>query len=151
VKNILEWERQLTMFIGEKVKNAEEQNEVYSVKFGISLLFLTKVLKEKLIKNNLSMWCAFQYMGMEQTDTKNLISTIIFLENKDHIHVVADENKEIKAIHCSVFENGGEKIVSLNDFSEKSDNHGNLRKFIQKEFIDEAKNRLEFITGAKII
>jgi hypothetical protein len=90
-------------------------------------------------------------MGMEQTETKNLISTIIFLENKDHIHVVADENKEIKAIHCSVFENGGEKIVSLNDFSEKSDNHGNLRKFIQKEFIDEAKNRLEFITGAKII
>jgi hypothetical protein len=69
---------------------------------------------------------------------------MLSLKNRDHILIVQIKG-EIKAISFYF----PDKRVSLEEFKSNSENHDKLWKFIQKEFIDLADNRLEIITGIK--
>jgi hypothetical protein len=140
--NLDVWAERLESFYGREIKKIHEKNGVFYAWRGENELFLPKSLNEDLINSKAEIWCIYQ--NIFETAVDKTIRSMVVIENKDYIHISANDNNEIKSITYHFY---AKNTVLSNEFKKKSQKHNEAVLFVEKFFIDMAPNRLEFITG----
>jgi hypothetical protein len=124
------------------LQNVHEKNGTYYAKLGSSMVAFPKIWQEKIVHYKLSLYGFYEQAFPDEED---LFANVLFLKNQDSIEIQRYNDNKIKKIHFYTFQYPLAIRMSRKEFLEKGDDHQKIFEFVEKEFINQAPNRIDFL------